>query len=49
MGKIYETKTEAALIEFCLNCTRGKCYGGCEALKKEKQRITKNKKRSIKK
>ena len=49
MGKIYDTTTEPALIEFCLNCTRKKCYGACEALKKEKQRITKKQKEERKK
>lgn len=49
MGKMYDTITDPAIIEFCLNCKRKRCIGDCEALKKEKQRIIKKQKEERKK
>ena len=44
MSKTYETDTDPALVELCLNCTREKCSGVCDALREEKRRLAREKK-----
>lgn len=41
MGKKYSVEDDMAIVEFCLNCTKSKCYGTCEELKAHKRKIAK--------
>lgn len=36
----FQKEIDQAEVDFCLNCKEKKCNGGCEKLKREKERIS---------